>query len=131
VRTGDLPNVGAFSVLIMAVAPLLSRCKRAINSVAPAFAVHGENDKANETTDDEQQNRAAGIDVHAAAKQDKDQSDGEECQQTTAATLDERRAFAITHGSRRPVEISVQAKKDLMHGNRFFHLRHSVSISYG
>jgi hypothetical protein len=71
---------------------------RAITCVALAFAVDGENDKADDTTNDKQKNGPTEIDMHAAANQDEDQSDGEKSQQAPEPTFDERWAF-ITHGS--------------------------------
>ena len=79
--------------------PLLADSELAIHCVTLTTPVNRENYKANDATDDKQQNRPTGVDVHAAAKQDEGQSDGEEGQQTAAATFDERRAFAVTHGS--------------------------------
>jgi hypothetical protein len=79
--------------------PLFADSELAIHCVTLTTPVHRENNKANDTTDDKQQNGATGVDVHAATKQDEDQADGQESQQAPKATLDERRAFIITHGS--------------------------------
>jgi hypothetical protein len=108
-------NLAAFRMLIGV--PLFAECELAIDCVTvPLFAdselaihcvalttpVNGENNEANDTTDYKQQNRPSCVDVHAATKQDEDQANGEESQQAPKATLDERRAFAVTHRSRGP-----------------------------
>ena len=80
-------------------ASLFSDRDIAIEGVALTTPVNGENNEANDTTDDKQQNRPTGIDVHAAAKQDEDQADGEESQQAPTATFDEGGAFIIAHES--------------------------------
>src|SRR5262249_30652181 len=79
--------------------PLFAECELAIHCVTLTTPVNGENNKANDTTDDKQHNCSTGIDVHAATKQDEDQADGQESQQAPKATLEERRAFIIAHGS--------------------------------